>query len=66
MCFMTVSKYIIDRIETRTILRTIEEQLKLKLCWPKLQNNELRPKFTGSKKKKKRVVNSRTTKQFTN
>ena len=32
--------------------RTIEEQLKLKLCTEKLKNNVPRPNFTGSYKKK--------------
>ena len=36
--------------------RTIEEQLKLKLCTEKLKNNEPRPKFTGSYKKKRVYV----------
>ena len=43
---MTVPKCIIDMLETRTIIRTIEAQIV-----QKLENNEARPKFTGSYKK---------------
>ena len=45
---MTVPKCIIDMLETRTIIRTIEAQIV-----QKLENNEARPKFTGSYKKKR-------------
>ena len=44
--FLIVPKCIIDMLETRTIEAQIVQKLK---------NNEVRPKFTGSCKKKKRV-----------
>ena len=44
---MTMPKYIIDMMETRTILRTIEAHIV-----QKRKNNEARPKFTGSYLKK--------------
>ena len=44
---MTVPKCIIDMLETRRILRTTEVQIV-----PKLKNNEPRPNFTSSYKKK--------------
>ena len=43
---MTVPNCIIDMVETRTILRTVEAQIV-----QKLKNNEARPKFTASYKK---------------
>ena len=40
---------ILDKTEIRTILRTISEQLQ----YPKLKNNEPRPKFTFFVEKKR-------------
>ena len=46
---MTVQKCFIDTMDTRTIFkRTIEAQIV-----QKLKNNEARPKFTASYKKKR-------------
>ena len=44
---MTVPKCIIENDGNKNILRTIETQIV-----QKLKNNEARPKFTGSYKKK--------------